>query len=154
MPPATLYLGRRPDNFRISASGSAKLHTVEWIWEVGKLVLAAGLGFAGGQGAVLLDRKRKAADAEASKTADFEIHWEAGDTWSIKNVGNAPAVDLAYELEAFQPAQSSFPSSLGVNEKGTFMGMRRGSSQLLITWTTHRGESMGPIKRFIPPKQS
>ncbi|QHK19394.1 hypothetical protein GU243_06150 [Pseudarthrobacter psychrotolerans] len=127
---------------------------MDWIWEVGKLVLATGLGFAGGQGAVLLDRKRKAADAEASKTADFEVKWEAGDTWSIKNVGNAPAADLAYELEEFQPAQSNFPASLAVDEKGTFMGIRRGSPQLVITWTSHRGESLGPIKRFIPPRQS
>lgn len=125
---------------------------MEWIWEIGKLMLAASLGFAGGQGAVLLDRKRKAADAEASKSADFEVQWESGDTWSIRNTGTAAAKDLKIETEAFQLAQSAFPDSLEAREVDTFMGIRRGSSQLVIAWTSHRGEPQGPIKRFIPPK--
>lgn len=125
---------------------------MDWIWEVGKLLLAAGLGFGGGQGAVLLDRKRKAADSEASKAAEFEVQWEAGDTWSIKNVGTASATDIQFELEAFQLAQSTLPTSLDVEETGTFMGIRRGSPQLLISWTSHRGEACGPVRRFVPPK--
>lgn len=125
---------------------------MDWIWEVGKLLLAAGLGFGGGQGAVLLDRRRKAADAEASKAAEFEVRWESGDMWSIKNVGNAPARDLEIELEAFQLAQSALPTSLDVGETETFMGIRRGSPQLLISWTSHRGEPCGPVRRFVPPK--
>lgn len=126
---------------------------MEWIWEVSKLLLATGLGFAGGQGAVLLERRRKAADAEASKTADFEVKWEAGDTWSIKNVGTAAATQLEFGTEAFQLVQATFPTELAVGQVDTFMGIRRGSSQLVISWTSHRSQSMGPIKRFVPPKQ-
>ncbi|MBT2538679.1 hypothetical protein [Arthrobacter sp. ISL-69] len=126
---------------------------MEWIWEVSKLLLAAGLGFGGGQGAVLLERRRKAADVEAAKTADFEVKWEAGDTWSIKNVGTAAATKLEFDTEAFQLVQATFPTELEVGQVDTFMGIRRGSSQLVISWVSHRGESKGPVKRFVPPKQ-
>ncbi|WP_230119692.1 hypothetical protein [Arthrobacter sp. Bi83] len=127
---------------------------MEWYWEVGKLVLAAGMGFGGGRVAVLLDRRHKKKEENLAKEADWVVEWMAGDTWVLTNIGSADAADVLVEFEAFQLTRSRLQPEHPMSESQDFMGIRRGASQAVITWTNPRGDQKGPVRRLIPPRGS
>lgn len=124
----------------------------DWIWEVGKLVLAAGLGFSGGQAAVLLDRRRKKKDELASLEADWEVVHSQGALYELKNVGSASADKITVEAEGGRVVRELSPTSLERGGSAAFMFTRGNHSpQLKIRWQDHNGVSQGPVSRLVPP---
>jgi hypothetical protein len=126
---------------------------MDWIWEVGKLVLAAGLGFGGGQAAVLLDRRRKKKDELASLKADWEVVHTQGAIYELKNVGSASADRITVEAEGGRVLRDLSPTSLERGGSAAFMFARGNhhSPQLKISWQDHNGVSQGPVSRLVPP---
>lgn len=118
-----------------------------------KLVLAAGLGFAGGQAAVILDRRRKAKDVEAGKQADWQISHLKAATYELKNVGTAHAGSVVIEAENGRIVRNIPKTEFGPGESAGFVFARRGHSpQLMIVWTDHNGKLRGPIDRLVPAR--
>jgi len=125
---------------------------MEWIWEVGKLVLAAGLGFGGGRAAVLLDRKHHKKEADLAKEADWRVDATEGDWWALTNVGTADASEVTVVFDDFVHMLSRPKSDVPKGESLGFHGARAGAAEVVVSWTNPRGERRGPVRRMIPPK--
>lgn len=132
---------------------------------IAQLVAAAGLGFLGGWGAVVLDRRRwvreveltkeaaLALEIEQGKEADWAVTWLRGDTWVLTNTGTAKAHAVDLQLEQFELQRSNVRNPMYESEEASFIGSPTGvGAAALISWTNKRNERMGPVKRAIPLK--
>ncbi|GAA3552826.1 hypothetical protein GCM10022197_04850 [Microlunatus spumicola] len=139
---------------------------MEWgIYLVGA-VLSAGLGFAGGQLALLNDRrKRSAVPDEIVTAAAFRLEHLDGQTWSLLNVGDGtgslvrlmPFVD---GLEQWPPqkvagqvetATSELLPTLAPGETMSVWFSRYDAGlQVIVSWTSEDNVSMGPVRLSVP----
>lgn len=140
---------------------------MEWgIYLVGA-VLSAGLGFAGGQLALLNDRRKRAAvEEDVVTTAAFRLEHLDGQTWSLLNVGGAtgslvrlmPFVD---GLEQWPPQQlagqvetatSALLPTLAPGESMSVWFSRVDAGlQVLVSWTSEDNVRMGPVRLGVAP---
>lgn len=126
---------------------------VEWIWDVSKLILAAGLGFGGGQAAVLVERRRKKKDEEAARTADWQVSHSQGVLYELKNIGTARAKDIVIETDSGRITKDIGQTSLEPGAATGFMFVRHHHSpQISISWTAQNGSPKGPVARLVPPR--
>lgn len=140
---------------------------MEWgIYLVGA-ALAAGLGFAGGQLALLNDRRRRpVVPVEVATAAAFRLEHLDGHTWSLLNVGDAagslvrllPFVD---GLEQWPPqpvagqvetATSELLPTLAPGESMSVWFSRYDPGlQVIVSWTAEDNVQMGPVRLDVPP---
>ncbi|UYL88320.1 hypothetical protein SEA_EVEPICKLES_33 [Arthrobacter phage EvePickles] len=125
---------------------------MDWIWDVAKLVLAAGLGFGGGQAAVELDRRRKKKDELASMKADWEVTHAQGALFHLRNKGNARATQISVVAEGGEIIRDLSPTDLGPDGAAAFFFSRETHApQLHIRWKDEAGSEQGPVSRLVPP---
>ena len=143
---------------------------MEWgIYLVGA-VLAAGLGYVGGQVALLRDRRRQeevpvAPPAEAA----FRLEHLDGQTWSLVNVGRAPGalvrlVPFVDGLEQWPPAAADGQVATAMSEllptlapgdaMSVWFSRHDVGQQAIVSWTAENNVRMGPVVLTVPPPLS
>ena len=143
---------------------------MEWgIYLVGA-VLAAGLGYAGGQVALLRDRRRQEGVPGAPpQDAAFRLEHLDGQTWSLVNVGRAPGalvqlVPFVDGLEQWPPAASAGQVSTATSEllptlapgeaMSVWFSRHDAGQQAIVSWTAENNVRMGPVVLAVPPPTS
>jgi hypothetical protein len=137
---------------------------VEWGLVLLAAVLASGLGFAGGQLAVLTDRRRRSGAVEPA-VARFELEHVDGQTWALRNTGDAGAalvsvVPFVEGIETWPPrpvpgrvetvASDVLPTlSPGSSMSVWFSRWDRGA-RAMVSWTSDDNVRMGPVVLEVP----
>jgi len=104
---------------------------LEWGILLVGVVLSAGLGSAGGQVALLNDRrKRPAVPEDVATVAAFRLEHLDGQTWSLLDVG-----DAAGSLVRLLPFVDRVDAGL----------------QVLVSWTSEDNVRRGPVRLGVPP---
>ena len=140
---------------------------MEWGIQVVTAVLAAGLGFVGGQLALVTDRRRRSSRSEkAAAAAAFELEHLDGSTWVLVNVGEAQAslvrlVPLVDGIEQWPPkavagsvetATSELLPTLRPGESmSVWLSRYDHEQQMIVSWTAEDNVRMGPVRLTVPP---
>ena len=140
---------------------------MEWgISVVVVVLLAAVLGFVGGQVALLTDRRRRRVALEKPRgEAAFRLEHVDGLTWSLVNVGGSagslvsllPFVD---GLEQWPPktvsgqvesATSELLPTLGPGgSMGVWLSRFDAGQRVIVSWTSESNVRMGPVRLDVP----
>ncbi|MBB3327153.1 hypothetical protein [Microlunatus antarcticus] len=139
---------------------------MEWGFYLVGVVLAAGLGFAGGQVALLSDRRRRATEPESrTPEARFRLEHLDGLTWALVNVGDAPGslvrvLPFVDGLEQWPPqpvagqvetATSELLPTLAPHESMSVWFSRHDPGrQVIVSWTAENNVRMGPVRLDVP----
>jgi hypothetical protein len=139
---------------------------VAWgMWLLVVAVLAAGLGYAGGHLALRTARGRPVVGPERGR-ASFRLEHVEGSTWSLVNVGDAPAglvrlLPFVDGLEQWPPhpvagqlqtATSELLPTLRPNESVSVWFSRYDTGQrAIVSWTSSDDVGMGPVRLDVPP---
>lgn len=121
------------------------------------LVVAAVIGFAGGQLALWVERVRvrRASDADWTLTPrplPATIHLPQAHAWILTNTGTARADDVELQVLGGEVLREEGRRNLdrGASEMIVVPHMGK-DGQLRITWKSHRGAPRGPVERFLDP---
>lgn len=139
---------------------------MEWGIYLAGAVLAAGLGYVGGYGALLTDRRRQRAEHDASGAeAEFRLEHVEGLTWSLVNAGVArgelvsvlpftdgldqwPPPVVAGQLET---ATSQLLPTLEPGESmSVWLSRYDAGQQVIVSWTSAGNVRMGPVRLDVP----
>ena len=137
---------------------------MEWGLALLAALLASGLGFAGGQLALISDRRRKGVAAEPPH-ADFALEHVDGQTWSLVNVGKGTAslvsvVPFTEGIESWPPR--SVPGRVETVASEVLPVLAPGSSmsiwfsrydqgaRAIVSWTSEDNVRMGPVVLEVP----
>jgi hypothetical protein len=140
---------------------------VEWGICVAGAVLAAGLGYVGGYGAVLTDRRRRPAEPDGPPAqSEFRLEHVDGLTWLLVNVGSAAGtlvslLPFADGLEQWPPhpvagriesATSELLPTLRPGESmSVWLSRYDTGQQVVVSWTSDGNVRMGPVRLDVPP---
>jgi hypothetical protein len=130
------------------------------------VVLAAGLGYAGGRVALRTGRRPAVVEPPPPRRASFRLEHVDGMTWTLTNVGDAPGVlvrvlPFVDGLEQWPPqpvagqletATSELLPTLGPNGSMSVWFSRYDPGQrVIVSWTTEDEVRMGPVRLDVPP---
>lgn len=140
---------------------------MEWGLYLVGAVLAAGLGYVGGQAALLRDRRRQEAVlVPPAGDAAFRLEHQDGQTWSLVNVGQASGalvqlVPFVDGLEQWPPpaadgqvatAMSKLLPTLGPGDAmSVWFSRYEAGQQAIVSWTAENNVRMGPVVLTVPP---
>ena len=138
---------------------------MEWGFYLVSAVLAAGLGYAGGQVALLQDRRRAAVPRVPPAGTEFRLEHLDGLTWSLVNVGGTTGalvslVPFSDGLEQWPPqalvgqVETVTSELLPTLDPGESMGVwfshHDVGQQVLVSWTSGDNVRMGPVRLDVP----
>lgn len=128
-------------------------------------VLAAVLGYAGGVTAWVQHRRRHDGPSDAVGEASFVLEHVDGQTWSLRNVGDAAAhvvsvVPLADGVEHWPPQPAPGAPSTATSERlptlapgaslSLWLSRFDRGQQVLVGWTSDANVRMGPVTLDVP----
>ena len=132
-------------------------------------VLAAGLGYVGGQVALLRDRRRQEVVlAPPAAEAAFRLEHLDGQTWSLVNVGGAPGalvqlVPFVDGLEQWPPAAVDGQVATAMSEllptlapgdaMSVWFSRYDAGQEAIVSWTAESNVRMGPVVLAVPPRR-
>jgi hypothetical protein len=150
-PPSRLFVAEpNPPLLQSRVGRIAKAAVTEF--QQGALIAVLGtvLGFVLARVERLLDEMA----ADRRRSADWLVTPTNGITWILTNTGDATATDIELGAENCQLASPTDRFTLDRAESVSVrvgVGINReGDPQLLISWTTHRDQRIGPVRRLLP----
>ena len=141
---------------------------MSWVLCAVLAVLAAVLGYLGGVVAVRRDRHRREVTAAAPRQAAFAMEHIDGQTWSVTNTGNAPAmvvhlVPLSDGVEHWPPQPAPDAPATATSERlptlepggslSIWLSRHEPGQQVLVSWTSEANVRMGPVTLDVPAPQ-
>ena len=141
---------------------------MEWGLVLLTAVLASGLGFAGGQLAVLTHRRRGGEEEPAAR-ADFVLEHVDGQTWSLVNTGRASAalvsvVPFVEGIETWPPrpvpgrvetvASEVLPTLAPGESMSVWFSRYDRGARVIVGWTSADDVRMGPVVLTVPAPEN
>lgn len=111
------------------------------------VVLGAVLGFA----LTLLERKRAEWEADKRRSADWRLTPTGSGAWIMTNIGDAEASDIQLQAEGavLQGPKEPFALKPGEDKPVYVATYAEDEPHLVIQWTSHRGERVEPVRRYL-----
>ena len=140
---------------------------MEWGLVLLAAVLASGLGFAGGQLALLSHQRRRGEQGTAAR-ADFVLEHVDGQTWSLVNTGRATAglvsvVPFVEGIETWPPrpvpgrvetvASEVLPTLAPGESMSVWLSRYDRGARVIVGWTSEADVRMGPVVLEVPAPQ-
>lgn len=107
-----------------------------------------------GVGVTALERSRARREAEGLRAPAWRVDHSHRMAYTLTNIGDATARQITLDADQADIDGVTEPFDLAPGEAQVFvagMGLQSLNPQLLISWTSARGERLGPVRRHIPP---
>ncbi|SEQ42785.1 hypothetical protein [Microlunatus flavus] len=137
---------------------------MEWGLVLLVAVLASGLGFAGGQLAVVTDRRRRHAEARVPDAA-FALEHVEDQTWSLVNVGRGngglvSVVPFTEGIETWPPralpgqvesvVSEVLPTLAPGQSMSVWLSRYDRGQRVIVSWTSEDNVRRGPVTLELP----
>lgn len=106
-----------------------------------------------GVGVTALERLRARREADRRRSAAWALAYVGDGRWTMTNVGDAKARDIELRAEPGEVVPllpRPFHLAPGEAELVEVSPAFPWRTQLVVQWTSERGERMGPVRRILP----